>query len=148
MYDAGVMTMFVPAPSAIRPASILVFMPPLEAGAGIPRHGLDPADLRNQGICWACASSLGGAVEFVHVRQQHQAIGRHHARNARREPVVVAVYLIPAVATVSFSLTTGMARSSSSVSMVWRVEIALALPVAERQQICATVSPDRAASSW
>ena len=86
--------MLVPEASAMRPASILVTMPPRDSS--VPAL---PAMASISGVIWRTSSRrvrVGAAagrrgVEAVDVGQQHQAVGAHHAGDARGQAVVVAV---------------------------------------------------------
>ena len=88
------MIIAVPAAVAILPASSLVRMPPRDSSeAAAPAIASISGVMRStsgMNVASRVACRRRG-VEPVDVGQQHQQVGAHHGRDARRQPVVVAV---------------------------------------------------------
>ena len=108
-----------------------------QLGAGVAGHGLD---LRRDGGDDVEARRIGVGVgrrrvEPVDVGQQHEAIGRHHGGDARRQAVVVAVADLGRRHRVVLVDDRHGLEVEQRLDGVARVEIAAALlGVAERQQ--------------
>ena len=134
-----VMTMCVPAASAIFAASILVFMPPFDSS--VPAS---PAIASISGVIAVTTSRMLAArvvaagrrgVEPVDVGEQHQAVGAHHGGDARRQAVVVAVADLGGRDRVVLVDDGQRAERQQRLDGVARVEVAAALlGVAERQR--------------
>jgi hypothetical protein len=79
---------------AILPASILVRMPPRDSSEAAPPaiasiSGVISAMFR--GTSRAGIEMRRGRVEPVDIGEQHQQVGAGHGRDARRQPVIVAI---------------------------------------------------------
>ena len=130
--------MLVPEASAMRPASILVTMPPRESS--VPAL---PAMASISGVIWRtswrrsrrCVAAGRRGVEAVDVGEQHQAVGAHHAGDAGREAVVVAVADLGGGHRVVLVDDGDRALGEQRVDGLARVEVAAALlGIAQRQQ--------------
>ena len=130
--------MLQPAATAIFAASTLVAMPPEPTSDAEP-----PAIASISGVMRGTSGMKRrrrvarriGRVETVDVRQQHQAIGADHLRDARREPVVVAIADLGGRDRVVLVDDGDRAEPQQRRQRVARIQVAPPLlGVAERQQ--------------